>query len=188
MSEDNRKLSTESTLAALLRDKPKRGRPPSSVNRQSVYVALSAEQKKTISTLAGRLPGTLVRADVPDMAVMLFSVRFEQLRDAMADRARELPEGVTDLQSLYYLWDIPLPQPGSDVKWTSIRLSPQQVVQFGRLQGTFNAIFGANRSHVFALALALLVNYIEETDFSGQSWSSVNDFEQFLVSNNQSDQ
>lgn len=188
MSEGDRRLSTESTLAALLRDKPKRGRPPSAVNRQSVYVALSAEQKTIITMLVARLPDALVRADIPDLAVALFSARFEQLRDAMADRARELPEGVTDFQALYYLWDIPLPRTGSDVKWTSIRLSPQQVVQFGRLQGTLNALFGANRSQVFALALDLLVNFVMETDFTGQTWLGVNDFEQFLASESQSGQ
>jgi hypothetical protein len=181
MSADDQKLSKDSTLAALLREKPKRGRPRSKVSRQSVYVALSAEQKERFSTLVAQLPDTFSRADVPDTAIALLSSRFEGLRTAMADRDRELPEGVTDLQSLYYLWDIPIPQPPANTKWTSIRLSPQQVVQFGRLQGTLNALFGANRSQVFALALDLLSYYLRDNEVTGQSWSGVPDFETFLA-------
>ena len=90
----------ESTLAALLREKPKRGRPRHAVSRQSVYVALSPEQKALIDTLASRLPGDLSRADIPDMSVMLLSVRLEALRRAVADRDREMPEGITVMASL----------------------------------------------------------------------------------------
>jgi hypothetical protein len=180
MSADDQKLSKDSTLAALLREKPRRGRPRSKVSRQSVYVALSAEQKDRIGTLVDQLPATFSRADIPDTAIALLSSRFEGLRTAMADRDRELPEGVTDLQSLYYLWDIPIPQPPNNTKWTSIRLSPQQIVQFGRLQGTLNALFGANRSQVFALALDLLSFYLKGDDVTTKSWSGIPEFEAFL--------
>lgn len=156
----------ESTLAALLKGKPKRGRPRSSVSRQSVYVALSRAQKKEIDRLAGQLPEGLKRADIPDIAVILLSTRFELLQKAVAGRNREIPEGITDLDSLYLLWDLTLPakQESDDnesIKWTSIRLSPQQVIEFGRVQGILNAIFGANRSEVFALALALFSSFAQ---------------------------
>jgi hypothetical protein len=99
----------ESTLAALLREKPKRGRPRHAVSRQSVYVALSPEQKALVNELADCLAGDLGRADIPDMAVMLLSVRLEALRRAVSDRDREMPEGITALESVYLLWDVPLP-------------------------------------------------------------------------------
>lgn len=155
------KERSNSTLAALLEEKPKRGRPKRAIPRQSVYVALTVAQKQQISELAGQLPEPISRADLPDMAIILLTARVEALRQAVADRERAMPEGVRDVESLYYLWDLPLPDYEQESKWTSIRLSPQQVVQFGRLQGTFNALFGANRSQVFALALALLQQYAE---------------------------
>ena len=145
----------ESTLAALLREKPKRGRPRHAVSRQSVYVALSPEQKALVNELADCLAGDLGRADIPDMAVMLLSVRLEALRRAVSDRDREMPEGITALESVYLLWDVPLP-PLADGGWTSIRLSPQQVIQLGRAQGLLHALFNANRSEVFSLGLGLL--------------------------------
>jgi hypothetical protein len=178
---DNKTPRNEGTLAALLREKPKRGRPRSVVSRQSVYVALSPAQKATISTLAEQLPEAFVRADVPDLAIALLSARFEQVRSAMADRDRELPEGVTDLQALYYLWDVPLTPPPTKVKWTSVRLSPQQVVQFGRLQGTLNALFGTNRSQVFTLALSLLSSFLEKEETLDSSLATIVDFEAYAI-------
>ena len=43
----------ESTLAALLEEKQKRGRPKRAISRQNVYVALSLEQKEQLGRLAG---------------------------------------------------------------------------------------------------------------------------------------
>lgn len=156
MSQQGRRNKRDDTFAALTAEKPKRGRPKSAIPRQSVYVALSKQQKQRISELAKQLPKAIKRADIPDMCVMTLSTRMEQMRRAVAGRDRELPEGITDMESLYFLWDLPLPEDNPTVTWTSVRLSPQQVLEFGRLQGTFNAIFGANRSDVFSLALTLL--------------------------------
>lgn len=152
-----------STLAALLEDKPKRGRPPRAVSRQTVYVSLSPEQKERLSELAGQLPDGLSRSDLPDLAITILSARFEALRRAVADREREIPEGVTDLESLYLLWDSPLPTENeSEKKWTSIRVSPQQVIELGRVHGTLNAVFNTNRSQTFGLAMVLLGQYLED--------------------------
>jgi hypothetical protein len=164
MSQNNKK---DNTLAALMREKPKRGRPPRAVSRQNVYVALTKEQKQQMKMLAKALPDGLVRADIPDMAVNLLSIRLERLRQAVSGRNREMPEGITDLESLHLLWDLPLLQGGgagveAEAKWTSIRLSPQQVISLGRVHGIFNALFGATRSEVFTLGLALLTQFIEE--------------------------
>ena len=89
----------------------------------------------------------------------------------MAGRSREIPEGVTDLESLYLLWDLPLPPKDVEEKWTSIRVSPQQVIELGRAHGALNAAFGASRSQTFSLALSLLANFLdrgslEETDMT----------------------
>lgn len=144
----------DSTLAALLREKPKRGRPQRSIPRQTVYVALSDDQKELLGRLATSLPPTFERADVPDLAVMVLTARVDALRRAVSDRSAEVPEGVTDLKALYYLWDLPMMIEEARLRWTSIRLGPAQVVAFGRLQGMFNALFGSNRSQVFGLAIA----------------------------------
>ena len=194
-----------STLKELLRDKPKRGRPRRMVARQNVYVALRPEQKGLMAVLAERLPAGLGRADVPDLAVSVLTARMEALRSAVAGRTREIPEGVTDLESLYLLWDVAPPEQWSVVsgqlsvssgqsgagssqrsagrkraaaagaeaetgggeRWTSIRLSPQQVLELGRLHGTLNAAFGAGRSEVFGLALALLAQFLEQHPLDG---------------------
>ena len=153
-----------STLKDLLRDKPKRGRPRRMVARQNVYVVLNADQKAQMDALAVRLPKGLGRPDLPDLAVSVLTARMEALRTAVAGRTREIPEGVTDLESLYLLWDVappPRAEHEAEEKWTSIRLSPQQVLELGRLHGTLNAAFGANRSEVFALALALLAQFLD---------------------------
>ena len=150
-----------STLKELMRDKPRRGRPRRQVARQNVYVALHPEQKAQLSALARRLPQSLGRPDLPDLAVSVLTARVEALRTAVVGRTREIPEGVTDLESLYLLWDVPLPSREPAEKWTSIRLSPQQVLELGRVHGTLNAAFGANRSEVFGLALALLAQFLE---------------------------
>jgi pimeloyl-ACP methyl ester carboxylesterase len=84
-----------------------------------------------------------------------------RLRRALADRNREIPEGVNDLLSLYLLWDLSLPPKRIEEKWTSIRVSPQQAIELGRVHGTLNAAFGANRSDIFGLGLALLAAYLE---------------------------
>ena len=164
MSQNNKK---DNTLAALMREKPKRGRPPRAVSRQNVYVALTKAQKQQMKSLAKQLPDGFVRADIPDMAVSLLSIRLERLRQAVSGRNREMPEGITDLESLHLLWDLPLPQQGrgkeaEEAKWTSIRLSPQQVISLGRVNGIFNALFGATRSEVFSLGLALLAQFIQD--------------------------
>ncbi len=198
-----------STLKELLRDKPKRGRPRRMVARQNVYVALRPEQKALMAALATRLPVGLGRPDVPDLAVSMLTVRMEALRSAVAGRTREIPEGVTDLESLYLLWDVAPPEqwsvvsgqlsvasgqsgsssgqrasgrkraaadravtePESGERWTSIRLSPQQVLELGRLHGTLNAAFGAGRSEVFGLALALLAQFLERHPLTGAEMS-----------------
>ena len=169
---------SQDTIRALLEDEPKRGRPRHKVPRQSVYLALSKEQKATLSLIASKLPAPIKRADVPDMAVIALSTRLNKVRSAMAGRDRELPEGITDMQSLYFLWDLALPDGSAETTWTSIRLSPNQVMAFGRLQGTFNALFGANRSQVFTLALSVLHQVVER--YSLQSLRSLDEFEQLL--------
>lgn len=146
----------DSTLAALLRDKPRRGRPQRSIPRQTVYVALSDAQKELLGQLAVDLSPIFERSDVPDLAVMVLSARVDALRRAVSDRSAEVPEGVTDLKALYYLWDLPMQIEEETLRWTSVRLGPAQVVAFGRLQGMFNALFGSNRSQVFGLAIAAL--------------------------------
>src|SRR5690606_35107112 len=156
-----------STLKELLREKPRRGRPRRQVARQNVYVALHPEQKAQLDALAERLPPALGRADLPDLAVSVLTARVEVLRTAVAGRTREIPEGVTDLESLYLLWDVPLPRREAADRWTSIRLSPQQVLELGRVHGTLNAAFGANRSEVFGLALALLAQFLESHSLAG---------------------
>ena len=104
-----------STLKELLRDKPKRGRPRRMVARQNVYVALRPEQKSLMADLGERLPAGLGRPDVPDLAVSVLTARLEALRTAVAGRTREIPEGVTDLESLYLLWDVVPPGQGAVV-------------------------------------------------------------------------
>jgi hypothetical protein len=159
----NKQERKTSTLAALLAEKPKRGRPPRAVSRQTVYVSLTQEQKDHLSEMSDRLPDGLVRADLPDLAITILSARFEALRRAVADREREIPEGVTDLESLYLLWDLPLPsREEANNKWTSIRVSPQQVIELGRVHGTLNAVFNANRSQTFELAIVLLSQFLED--------------------------
>ena len=150
----------DSTIAALLEEKPKRGRPRRQVSRQNVYVALSQEQKQEMWRMAKGLPQGLSRADIPDMAVNLLAARLELLRRAVSGRDREIPEGITDLESLYLLWDVKLPNDQNESKWTSIRLSPQQAIELGRAHGVLNALFGANRSQVFALGLTLLSHFL----------------------------
>ncbi len=153
-----------STLAELLKDKPKRGRPLRPVSRQNVYVALFDEEKKEMQRLALLLPSALSRADLPDLAIAVLTARLESLHRAVADRNREIPEGITDLESLYLLWDLTVPTNHSERKWTSIRVSPQEMIELGRAHGTFNAAFGANRSETFSLALILLTLFLETQD------------------------
>jgi hypothetical protein len=150
-----------STMAALLEEKPKRGRPRHAVSRQNVYVAMRSEEKALMRPLVEYLPDGLKRADLADLAVSALTARLEALRRAVAGRSREIPEGVTDLESLYLLWDLPLPPVGVEEKWTSIRLSPQQVIELGRANGALNAAFGASRSQTFSLALSILSQYLE---------------------------
>lgn len=170
----------ESTIAALLEEKPKRGRPRRQVSRQNVYVSLSEEQKKHLQKLASGFPNGLSRADIPDMAIGLLATRLELLRRAVADRNREIPEGITDLDSLYLLWDLKLPAENSESKWTSIRLSPQRVIELGRTHGILNALFGANRSQVFGLGLALLEQFFQG-DLSDKRYNSLQDVDEWVT-------
>jgi hypothetical protein len=165
----------KSTIAALLEEKPKRGRPPRKVGRQNVYVALTAEQKAEMQTLARMMPGGVKRADVPDLAIALLGVRLEGIRRMVADRNREMPEGITDLDSLYLLWDLPLPLEGPRPKWTSLRVSPQQAIELGRVQGVLHALFGVNRSDVFSLSLSLLRQFLDANapDLAGHSMAEI---------------
>jgi hypothetical protein len=151
----------DSTLAALLREKPKRGRPRREVSRESVYIELSEEQKERMSEMAGQLPEAFARADIADLAIMVLAARLEALRRAVAGRTREIPEGITDLGSLYLLWDLPSPEDEGEARWTSVRVSPQQAIDLGRAHGTLNVLFGATRSEVFGLGLSLLGQFIE---------------------------
>ncbi len=164
----------DSTLAALLEEKPKRGRPRRSVSRKNVYVALTHEQKDQIRGMAKGLHKGLSRADLPDIAVILLAMRLELLRQAVSDRNREIPEGITDLDSLYLLWDVTLPSNGVEPKWTSVRLSPQQAIELGRAHGTLKALFGANRSEVFGLSLALLAQFLQGEP-SDEPYSSIDE-------------
>lgn len=170
---------SQSTLAELLRDKTKRGRPRLKVSRQNVYVALSKEQKQFISQLAKRLPGGFSRADVADLSVSALVARFEALRQAVSSRSSEIPEGITDLESLYVLWDLPTPPRELETKWTSIRLSSQQTVELGRLHGTLNALFMANRSEVFSLGMAVL-DYFLANDLPAGDYSSISDLQEVI--------
>jgi hypothetical protein len=154
------------TMAALLKEKPKRGRPPRRVSRQNVYVALRPSEKAQIKALSSNLPDGVVRADVADLAITVLATRLEALRQAVAGRDREIPEGVTDMDSLYLLWDLPLPTDDEEEKWTSVRCSPQQVIELGRAHGALNAAFGASRSDTFRLGLALLELFLADTDLS----------------------
>lgn len=160
-----------STLKDLMRDKPRRGRPPRQVSRQNVYVALHDEQKALMDALVALLPKPLNRADLPDLAVSTLTARMEALRQAVSGRTREIPEGVTDLESLFLLWDLQSPRRDPAEKWTSIRVSPQQALELGRVHGTLNAAFGANRSETFSLALALLAQFLERAGLAGQEMS-----------------
>jgi len=160
-------MSTEkapppSTLAALMQDKPKRGRPRHAVSRQSVYIELSLEQKSLTKELAARMPKEISRADIPDLAISTLAARMDSLRQAVSGRSREIPEGITDFDSLYLLWDLSLPEQNNHLKWTSVRLSPQPSIDLGRLHGMFNAVFGTSRSETYNLGLALLDEFINK--------------------------
>lgn len=156
------KTPPPSTLAALLREKPKRGRPPRAVSRQNVYVALTPQQKVLTKELAAQMPKSIVKADIPDLAISTLSARMEALRQAVSGRNREIPEGITDLESLYLLWDLPMPQEGNAPrKWTSIRLSPQPAIELGRVHGMLYAVFSTSRSETYSLSLALFEQFVE---------------------------
>jgi hypothetical protein len=170
----------DSTLAALLEEKPRRGRPRRAVSRQNVYVALTPDQKERLKRLAEALPNGLGRADIPDLAISLLATRLELLRRAVADRSREIPEGVTDMDSLYLLWDLALPSRPAHVEWTSVRASPQQVIELGRVHGTLNALFGANRSEVFGLGLALFASFCEK-EMANKSFHSVKEVRDYIA-------
>ncbi len=158
---NDKKTPPPSTLAALMQDKPKRGRPRDAVSRQSVYIELSQAQKAQMKEMSTLLPKEIKRADIPDLAVSALSARMDSLKQAVSGRNREIPEGITDFDSLYLLWDLPLPEQNVALKWTSVRLSPQPSIELGRLHGMFNAVFNTSRSETFSLALALLEHFIE---------------------------
>ncbi|MCB8952895.1 MAG: hypothetical protein H6650_12855 [Ardenticatenales bacterium] len=169
----------KSTIAALLQDKPKRGRPPRRISRQNVYVALTGEEKQAMHDLADKLPPGLKRADIPDLAIGLLAVRLESIRRHVADREREMPEGITDMESLYLLWDLPLPAEDAERNWTSLRVSPQQAIELGRVQGTLHALFGANRSQVYTLGLALFRQAVQN-ELAHHSYNSVHDLQELI--------
>ncbi len=174
MSKKNKTEPVEydsATMAALLKEKPKRGRPPRTVSRQNVYVALRPDEKALMKVLASRLPDGLARADLADLTITILTARLEALRRAVAGRNREIPEGVTDMDSLYLLWDMSLPPKEGEEKWTSVRVSPQQVIELGRAHGALNAAFGASRSETFSLGLVLLDHYLAAGDFQGSEMS-----------------
>ena len=152
---------SKSTISALLKEKPKPGRPRHAVSRQTVYVELTDEQKQMTRMIAEKLPATLHRADIPDLAITLLTANLDHLKQTMAGREREMPEGVVDLISLYLLWDLIPPNPDISSKWTSIRLSPRQAIQLGRIHGELNALFGATRSEIYNLALIFLNHLIK---------------------------
>jgi hypothetical protein len=66
---------------------------------------------------------------------------------------------------------LPLPPENVPEIWTSIRVSPQQAIELGRAHGTLNAAFGANRSQVFSLSLALLEQFLASHSLVGDSMS-----------------
>jgi hypothetical protein len=170
----------DGTLAALLEEKRKRGRPRRAISRKNVYVALSPAQKDQMRQMADLLPAGLNRSDIPDMASTLLAARLELLRRAVADRNREIPEGITDLDSLYLLWDLPLANDTDEAKWTSIRLSPQQAIELGRAHGLLNAMFGVNRSQVFALSLALLAQFMEK-EMINKRYASIEELNEWIT-------
>ena len=172
---------SESTLSALLRDIPRRGRPRRPVSRQNVYVALTSEQKARMRTMAGALPPGIARADIPDLAITTLSVRMENMRRSVVGRNREIPEGITDFESLYLLWDLALPAGGGELKWTTIRVSPQQGIELGRVHGALYALFGAGRSEVFALGLALLEALIGEIPHISGEKTSVTAVQEWIT-------
>lgn len=159
---------SSSTMSALLEDKPQRGRPRHAVSRQNVYVAVSPEEKALMKSLLAYLPKQVKRADVADLAISALTGRMEALRQAVAGRSREIPEGVIDMESLYLLWDLALPVESEEEKWTSLRVSPQQVIELGRAHGVLNAAFGASRSQTYSLALSLLAQYLEQNSLQEQ--------------------
>jgi hypothetical protein len=170
----------EGTLAALLEEKRKRGRPRRAISRKNVYVALSPDQKDQMRQLTDLLPDGLNRSDIPDMAITLLATRMELLRQAVAGRDREIPEGITDLDSLYLLWDLPLARDSGEAKWTSIRLSPQQAIDLGRTHGLLKVLFGTSRSQVFALALALLTQFMQ-TEMTNKRYTSIEEVNDWIA-------
>ena len=171
----NEPKTSDSTYKALVREKRTVGRPKSKVARKNVYVELSPEQKALLKTLSAEISPNLIRADIPDLAVAILSSKFDALRKATTGRTREIPQGITDLGSLYLLWDLPLPD-DSQLKWTTVRLSPQQAVEFGRIHGTLRALYGSTKSQVFDLALSLLTRFAKEnklTDIEAESVDTV---------------
>jgi hypothetical protein len=150
----------KSTISALLKEKPGRGRPRHDVSRESVYVELSDSHKNKMKLMGKEMPAIFGKADIPDIATFILATRLESLRRSVADRDRQMPEGIMDIDSLYLLWDLPLPPKKEIYKWTSVRLSPQQAEQLGRVHGGLKARFGVSRSQVFILGLALCEQFI----------------------------
>jgi hypothetical protein len=104
----------------------------------------------------------------------------ESLRQAVSGRNREIPEGIVGLDSLRLLWDVPLREE-EEATWTSIRLSPQQVISLGRVHGILNALFGATRSDVFDLGLALLYQFLNG-EGGGKSYQSLEEINELMTS------
>ena len=137
------------------------GRPGGFFRVYIFFFVFKQQKPRQVSDLADCLPEGFVRADVADLAIMVLAARLEGLRRAVAGRTREIPEGITDIDSLYLLWDLTVPDTNGDMRWTSIRVSPQQAIDLGRAHGTLNVLFGATRSEVFGLGLSLLEHFID---------------------------
>ena len=172
----------QSTISALLKEKPGRGRPRHAVPRETVYVELAKADKARMKVMSGKMPAAFSKADIPDIAIFILSTRFEGLRRTVADRDRQLPEGIIDLASLYLLWDLPLPPKKEIYKWTSIRLSPQQVEQLGRTHGGLKARFGVGRSQVFLLGLALCEQFLQNNETAIASYGDLISLKSFIQS------
>lgn len=121
---------------------------------------------------------------MPTFRVPQHLCSFGSLRSPSPGRRRSQPrnaKGITDIESLYLLWDLPLPSTSeTEPAWTSIRVSPQQVIELGRAHGTLNAVFGANRSQTFSLALSLLEQLIEDHPLI-QQYTTVEELRKYIM-------
>lgn len=144
------------------------------VSRQSVYVALSPEQKALVNELADCLAGDLGRADISQYGRhvgAVGSVAPGCFGSEQEDAERDCP-GIG-----LFVVGCAFAAPWPMAVGTSIRLSPQQVIQLGRAQGLLHALFNANRSEVFSLGLGLLNILLKSDSFPLASVASLTAFE-----------